>query len=128
MQHDDTPPPFDPATLAEFAELADDVQRAFLNDTRYTPRLRRALRALSDLSAPVPEDWITVDDDGNATFATLPAQAFDRLVCLLEDLAEHRPVEVTVVRTGPTLFGPIAPRGPTNSVPAPSSVHPVINR
>jgi hypothetical protein len=107
-------------------DFSTDVERTFLHEHRWSPRLRRAIRALADLGVSTPSDWITLDDEGNAVFAPMPAKLFDRLVCLLEDLAEQRPVNVTVVRTGPTLFDPGAPTGPTASVPTASTVHPVI--
>lgn len=125
MQPDDTSPPFDPTTLAELNQLADDMQRAYLDEHRWQPRLRRAVTALERLGLPVPAHWITLDDAGTATFAPLPARVFDRLLCLLEDLADDRPINVTVVRSGPTLFDPGAPEGPV-ATSTPSTVHPVI--
>lgn len=125
MQPDDTSPPFDPTTLAELSELADDLQRAYLDEHRWQPRLRRAVTALERLGLPVPADWIALDDTGLATFAPLPARVFDRLLCVLEDLADDRPINVTVVRSGPTLFDPGAPEGPV-AASTPSTVHPVI--
>lgn len=116
----------DPDDLTALDFPAHDLERAYLHDTRWNPRLRRAVRALADLEVGVPGNWISLDDQGNASFASLPAAVFDRLVCLLEDLAEQRPVAVTVVRSGPTLFDPGAPEGPTASTPTPSTVHPVI--
>jgi hypothetical protein len=125
VHHDDTSEPFDPATVNELNELANDLQRTYLDEYRWQPRLRRAITALARLGMPVPSDWITLDHEGEATFAPLPASAFDRLVCLLEDLADDRPITITVARTGPTLFDPGAPQGPI-ATSTPSTVHPVI--
>jgi hypothetical protein len=46
-------------------------------------------------------------------------------MCLFEDLAEGRPVNVVITRGGPTLFDPIAPQGPVQPA-VPSSVHMVV--
>jgi hypothetical protein len=126
VEHDDTSDLFDPATVNELSDLAHDLQRHYLDEMRWHPRLRRAKRALADLGVAVPVDWIRLDDHGNATFTELPNRVFDHLVCLLEDLAEQRPINVTVVRTGPNLFDPGAPEGPTPTAPTQSTVHPVI--
>lgn len=115
---DDTPWP-------EFTEVAAAIESSYHRTMRWEPRLRRAARALADLGAPVSADWIMLDDAGVAHFAPLDATVFDRLVCLLEDIAAQRPVEVTVLRGGPTLFGAGAPPAPA-PVPAPSSVHLVV--
>ncbi len=116
----------EPDDLSGLDVSAHEAESAYLHDTRWSPRLRCALRALADLGVSTPGDWITLDDDGNAIFAPMSAGLFDRLVCLLEDLAEQRPVNVTVARTGPTLFDPGTPEDPTTPTPAPSTVHPVI--
>lgn len=107
---------------SELADIAAVTEQEYLRTQRFDPRLRRAVRALIELDAPVPGDWVRLDDEGNASFCELPAAAFDRLVCLLEDLAEGRPVTVTVMRGGPSLFDPGTPSGPTATPPV-SSVH-----
>lgn len=102
----------------------DDQHGEQHGDHVVAPQLRRLQRALVDLGAPVPDGWARSADDGRFVFGSLSPRQFDRLVCLLEDLAEHRPVEVTIMG-GPRLFDPSAPAGP---VPAPrvSSVHMVV--
>lgn len=101
-----------------------------MTDTRTTddpvvaPQLRRMRRALTDLGAPVPDQWVA-EDDGTFRFTALTAQQFDRLVCLFEDLAEGRPVHVTVMSGGDRLFDPGAPSGPV-AEPRVSSVHMVV--
>lgn len=91
------------------------------------PRMRRFTRALRDIGLPVPAEWATPNDDGTVDFSTLDPRQFDQLVCLLEDIAAGRPVQVIITRGGPTLFDPGAPAGP---LPAPtqSSVHVVVPR
>ena len=93
---------------------------------RVEPQLRRFARALADLGAPVPADWATQHDD-KVEFAPLTPKAFDRLLCLLEDLAANRPITVTVHRGGPTLFHPGPPPNPTPP-PARPSIHMVVPR
>ena len=68
----------------------------------------------------MPADWATQDDLETVHFGDLTARQFDRLVCLLEDLAAGRPV--TVVRGGPTLFSAGTPAGPVSPPAAPSTV------
>jgi hypothetical protein len=61
----------------------------------------------------------------DAHHVTLDATQFDRLLCLLEDLADGRPVNIVITRGGPTLFDPGAPSGPVRPS-VPSSVHMVV--
>lgn len=94
------------------------------DDHVVAPQLRRMRRALTDLGAPVPDQWV-VEADGTFSFASLTSPQFDRLLCLLEDLAEGRPVHVTVMGGGERLFDPGAPAGPV-AAPRVSSVHMVV--
>lgn len=89
------------------------------------PQLRRFARAMADIGAPVPRDWASQVDTERVSFSSLSPKAFDRLVCLMEDLAAHRPITVTVMRGGPTLFDAGAPAGPV-APPVVSSVHMVV--
>jgi hypothetical protein len=91
------------------------------------PRQRRLARVVADLGLPVPADWATVNDDGTVEFLPLTAAEGDRLLCLLEDIAANRPVQVIVTRGSATLFEPGAPAGPVPA-PHPSSVHVVVPR
>lgn len=86
------------------------------------PQLRRFARAMADIGAPVPKDWATQDDTDMVSFGSLTPKQFDRLICLMEDIAAHRPITVTVMRSGPTLFDPGVPAGPV-APPVVSSVH-----
>lgn len=97
-----------------------------VDDHTTEPQLRRMRRALADLGAAVPEEWVH-QVDGRFEFASLTPAQFDRLLCLLEDVAEHRPIEVTVMDGGPRLFDPGAPAGPV-AEPRPSSIHMVVPR
>jgi len=94
------------------------------DDHVVTPQLRRMRRALTDLGAPVPDQWVA-EVDGDFRFTTLTSTQFDRLLCLLEDLADGRPVQVTVMGGGDRLFDPGAPAGPV-ATPRASSVHMVV--
>jgi hypothetical protein len=116
---------------AEHPELIDEMDellaQTYERMMRIEPQLRRFERALGDLGMPVPADWATQDDLETVDFKSLTARQFDRLICLMEDLAARREVRVTIVRGGPTLFDPGAPAGPV--APAtPSSVHMVVPR
>ncbi len=105
---------------------ADEIIAATLQRINcIEPQLRRFSRSASDLGLPVPVDWVEVHPDGTVTFAPLTAAQFNRLVCLLEDIADDRPVNVTVVQGGASLFDVGAPQGPTPSHVA-SSVHMVV--
>ncbi len=114
--------------MDEHQELADELHTvlaaAHTRMMRVEPQLRRFARAMADLGAPVPAEWAHHDGD-QVTFGDLTAKQFDRLICLVEDLAARRTVTVTVMRGGPSLFDPGAPAGP---VPAPvaSTVHMVV--
>lgn len=108
-------------------EMDAVLSAAYERMMRIEPQLRRFARALGDLGMPVPADWATQDTIDRVDFASLTARQFDRLINLLEDIAARRPVSVTVVRGGPTLFDPGAPAGPV-APPAPSSVHMVVPR
>ena len=127
MHHEQHAPQPDPShdLLQQIdAGLHEQLRRA----TAIDPRLRRFRRALLDLGLPLPTDWGTVPSTDGAPdptvveFDAIPWATFDRLVCLLEDIAEGRPVEVTVVQGGPTLFdsGPAPAPLPER---APSTAH-----
>lgn len=107
---------------------ADDVLRAeYDRMMRIEPQLRRFARALAHLGAPVPARWATQQNDDTVEFTPLTPKAFDRLICLLEDLAANRPIRVTVSRGGPTLFHPGPPPSPT-APPARRGIHMVVPR
>lgn len=115
MQHHPQTPQPDPSdALLQQVEAA--LHEQFHRATAIDPRVRRFSRALADLGLPVPADWATVEQGVEGadavTFGSLSWATFDRLLCLLEDLAEGRPVQVTVMKGGPTLFDP-------GSAPAP---------
>lgn len=106
-------------------ETNEILEAAHMRITRIEPQLRRFARVMEDLGAPVPEDWATQDQAEAVTFGDLTPKAFDRLLCLVEDLAVGRNVTVTVMRGGPSLFDPGPPPGPFAPV-VPSSVHIVV--
>lgn len=107
-------------------QTAEDVLDAeYLQAMRIEPRMRRFARALTDLGAPVPRDWATADGLDSVDFGSLTAKQFDRLVCLLEDIAQNRPIVVSVMRGGPNLFAQGVPTGPV-SAPVTSTVHIVV--
>ncbi|MEN9506566.1 MAG: hypothetical protein RI958_2492 [Actinomycetota bacterium] len=108
-------------------ETAQMLEHVYVRATRIEPQLRRFSRVLADLGLPVPADWASQDDLSTVSFADLTVTQFDRLLCLFEDLAANRPISVTVVRGGPTLFDPGPPSGPV-SPPSTSSVHMVVPR
>ena len=109
-------------------EMTQVLKNAYLRIMRIEPQLRRFARAMADLGAPVPSDWATQADGTEAVeFGTLTPKQFDRLLCLMEDLAAGRSVTVTVTRGGPSLFHPGAASGPV-APPTPSSVHMVMPR
>ena len=93
--------------------------------TRIEPRLRRFDRVARDLGLDVPADWVDHSAPDVVRLGALSAAQFDRLLCLFEDLAEGRPVNVVITRGGPNLFDPIAPQGPVQPA-VPSSVHMVV--
>lgn len=115
--------------MDEHGDLANEVEAvlaaAHERMMRIEPQLRRFARAMADLGAPVPADWATQPASDTVEFGSLTPKQFDRLLCLMEDLAAHRPIHVTVMHGGPTLFDPGAPTGPVAG-PAPSSVHLVV--
>lgn len=111
--------------LIETAEAV--IQEAYVTATVIEPQLRRLRRALTDVGMPVPVEWATPNAEGGFDFGSLTATQLDRLICLLEDIAENRPIEITVMRGGPTLFDPGAPAGPVVA-PSTSSVHVVVPR
>lgn len=125
--HDDHDPIDDNPIDANpgFNDTAQLLEQVYERVTRIEPQLRRFARVLNDLGMPVPAQWASQDDLDNVAFSNLTTRQFDRLVCLLEDLAANRPVTVTVVRGGPTLFDPGPPTGPV-AVPVTSSVHMVV--
>lgn len=108
-----------------FDETERLLEAEYLRVMRIEPRLRRFVRALTELGAPVPADWATTADGESFDFTALTSKQFDRLVCLVEDLAANRPITVTIQRGGPTLFDPGAPTGPSVS-PTTSSIHIVV--
>ena len=109
--------------LIEAAEAV--IEDAYVAATVIEPQLRRFRRAFTDVGLPVPGDWATPNAEGGFDFGSLTAKQLDRLICLLEDIAENRPIEVTIMRGGPTLFDPGAPAGPSVA-PRTSSVHVVV--
>lgn len=112
----------------EITGEADAVlQAAYERMMRVEPQLRRFARVIEDLGMPVPADWATQDDADTVRFSDLSARQFDRLLCLLEDIAARRPVQVTITRGGPTLFDPGAPAGPAVR-PTASTVHMAVPR
>ena len=114
----------DPDAISEIEEV---LAAAYHQAMAIDPRMRRFSRALADLGMPVPAEWATTDGEGTVEFAPISWKAFDRLVCLLEDIAGGRRVHVTVVQGGPTLFGPATPPGPMPA-PAGSSIHLTVPR
>ena len=71
-------------------------------------RRRRLLRTLGDLGLAgiVGERWVTVRADGEGfDFGSLSAKATDRLLQLLEDLADHTAPVIPVVVGQESLFG-----------------------
>jgi hypothetical protein len=106
---------------ASEAAIEAEYRRAMVIE----PRQRRLTRVLADLGLSVPAGWATVNEDGTVDFSTLAERQADQLLCLLEDIAANRPVQVIITRGGPSLFDPGAPAGP---MPAPvtSSVHVVV--
>lgn len=117
--------------MPDTPEIAADtdalLQAAYDRMMRVEPQLRRFARVIGDLGLPVPEDWATQDDGDRVTFGQLTTHQFDRLLCLLEDIAARRPVQVTITRGGPTLFDPGAPAGPAVR-PVASTVHLAVPR
>ena len=115
--------------MTDHDELISDANEVLEAEYRrmmcIEPQLRRFARAMADLGAPVPENWATQLESEVVTFRDLSAKTFDRLLCLMEDLAANRPVTVTVMRGGPTLFDPGAPAGPV-APSVVSSVHMVV--
>lgn len=106
-------------------QLDADLAAHYEWATTIEPRLRRFSRVARDLGIDLPADWVDHSDPQVVRLAPLSATQFDRLLCLLEDLHEGRPVNVIITRGGPTLFDPGAPAGPV--VPAvPSSAHMVV--
>ena len=71
-------------------------------------RRRRLLRTLGDLGLAgiVGERWVTVRADGEGfDFGSLSAKATDRLLQLLEDLADHTAPVIPFVAGQESLFG-----------------------
>lgn len=124
---DEQPAPLDDVagteTGIDLDELVQVLAAAYRHERIVAPQMRRFARAMADLGLPVPADWATVGGDPadpgtRVSFGELSLRTFDRLVCLLEDIADGRPVEVTVMEGGPTLFGPANPPLP---LPAPTT-------
>lgn len=95
--------------LGALGDVQQAMHQAAVQATTADPRKRRLMRAIADLGMPVPDNWVQLefDDEGNpvqAHFASLSWRALDKLVCLLEDLAENRQITVVHTRSGPTLF------------------------
>jgi hypothetical protein len=103
-------------------DLEIALQQQFHRSMAIDPRMRRFARALAELGLPVAADWAEWDGDDGVDFASISWKSFDRMVCLFEDLAAHRPITVIRGQSGPTLFD--AGRAPA-PLPAPtqSSVH-----
>lgn len=106
-------------------EINDVLAAALRRINTIDPQMRRFQRSLADLGMPVPSEWAEVQADETVTFSSLTLTQFDRLIRLLEDLADHRPITVTVVQGGASLFDPGAPHGPV-ATPRPSTVHMVV--
>jgi hypothetical protein len=102
-------------------ELDEVLNATYDRVMRVESQLRRFARAMVDIGAPVPADWATQDGDV-VDFKALTPKQFDRLICLVEDIAARRPIHVTIMRGGPTLFDPGVPAGPVVQ-PAQASVH-----
>jgi len=102
-------------------ELDEVLAATYERMMRIEPQLRRFARAMADIGAPVPKEWATQEGD-TVDFASLTPKQFDRLICLVEDIAANRPIRVTIMRGGPTLFDPGVPQGPV-APPMPSTVH-----
>lgn len=106
-------------------EINDVLAAALRRINTVDPQVRRFQRSIADLGMPVPPAWAEVQADETVTFSSLTLTQFDRLIRLLEDLADHRPVTVTVMQGGASLFDPGAPQGPVPT-PRPSTVHMVV--
>jgi len=106
-------------------ETNEVLEAAYRRITCIEPQLLRFARAMKDLGAPVPDNWASQDGSDAVKFGDMTPKAFDRLLCLMEDLASGRNVTVTVMRGGPSLFDPGPPPGPFAPA-APSSVHIVV--
>ena len=113
------------ATPDPFHQLDTDLAAHYKWATTIEPRLRRFARVIRDLGVDVPADWVDHSTPDVVRLGELSAAQFDRLLCLFEDLAEGRPVNVVITRGGPTLFDPIAPQGPVQPA-VPSSAHMVV--
>ena len=103
-------------------EINETLRAEYHRVMAIDPRMRRFARALADLSFQVPTDWARHNGDDQVEFGPLSWKVFDRLVCLVEDLAEGRPVQVTVMQGGPTLFDMGSAHGPLPA-PRPRTVH-----
>jgi len=101
------------------------LESAYARIVSVEPQLRRFAQAMADLGAPVPDGWARQDSPEAVTFGALTPAQFDRLLCLLEDLAAGRAVNVTVLRGGPSLLQTGAPAGPSAS-PITSIAHMVV--
>ena len=82
--------PDDSSVLADAASV---LEQTYVSVMRHEPQLRRFARALDDLGLPVPADWATFSDEQTVTFCSISARQFQRLVNLLERIAETQPDE-----------------------------------
>ena len=57
---------------------------------------RRIRLALSDLGVRLPADWLSVDAEGNVSFAPLSRGDADRFVLAVEDVLERLPARPAV--------------------------------
>lgn len=118
--------------LAGVTEVAAALAAVYRHERVVSPQLRRLTRAIADLGLPLPSDWARADGDPDdpatmVSFGALSLRTLDHLVRVLEDVAANRPVEITIVQGGPTLFGPAAPPPPA-PVPPTSDVHMRVGR
>jgi len=106
----------DPVTLAAIdAALTAEHEQAVVVD----PMLREFQRAVTDCGLPLRVEQVeSVDDTFKVHFEALTWQQMRRLVNILRDIADDRPVQVMAGPEGPSLFDIPTPAGP---VPAPTS-------
>lgn len=111
---DHTPPPnvegLDPRTLADIeATLAAEHEQATVVD----PMLREFRRAVTDCGLPLGIDHVErTDGTFRVHFDALSWSQMRRLVNILRDIADDRPITVMAGPDGPTLFDMPVPAGP----------------
>ena len=82
-----------PDGSSALADAASVLEQTYVDVMRHEPQLRRFTRALDDLGLPVPSDWAAFDDEQTVSFRSITAKQFQRLVNLLERIAETQPDE-----------------------------------